>query len=74
MTMMSSRLCGCAGRGLALVIGLLVAVPASAQTLVGAIDFHAHAAPDGTAREIDVIDLARAAKAAGMRAIVIKNH
>lgn len=74
MTMMSSRLCGCAGRGLALVIGLLVAVPASAQTLVGAIDFHAHAAPDGTARKIDVIDLARAAKAAGMRAIVIKNH
>jgi hypothetical protein len=46
----------------------------SAQTLVGAIDLHAHADPDGTARKIDVIDLARAAKAAGMRAIVIKNH
>jgi len=47
---------------------------ASAQTLVGAIDFHAHGDPDGTARKIDVIDLAKAAKAAGMRAIVIKNH
>jgi hypothetical protein len=45
-----------------------------AQTLEGAIDFHAHAAPDGTPRKIDVLDLARAAKAAGMRAIVIKNH
>jgi hypothetical protein len=45
-----------------------------AQTLEGAIDFHAHAAPDGTPRKIDVLDLARLAKAAGMRAIVIKNH
>jgi hypothetical protein len=47
---------------------------AKAQTLVGAIDFHAHGDPDGTARNIDVIDLAKVAKAAGMRAIVIKNH
>jgi hypothetical protein len=45
-----------------------------AQTLEGAIDMHAHAAPDGTPRKIDVLDLARVAKAAGMRAIVIKNH
>jgi Family of unknown function (DUF6282) len=52
----------------------LEALKCSAQALVGAIDFHAHADPDGTARNIDVIDLARAAKAAGMRAIVIKNH
>jgi hypothetical protein len=45
-----------------------------AQTLEGAIDMHAHAAPDGTPRKVDVLDLARLAKAAGMRAIVIKNH
>jgi len=45
-----------------------------AQTLEGAIDMHAHAAPDGTPRKLDVLDLARTAKAAGMRAIVIKNH
>jgi hypothetical protein len=45
-----------------------------AQTLEGAIDFHAHAAPDGTPRKLDVLELARLAKAAGMRAIVIKNH
>jgi hypothetical protein len=35
---------------------------------------HAHAAPDGTPRKLDALDLARMAKAAGMRAIVIKNH
>ena len=45
-----------------------------AQTLDGAIDMHAHAAPDGTPRKLDALDLARMAKAAGMRAIVIKNH
>jgi len=45
-----------------------------AQTLEGAIDMHAHAAPDGTPRKLDALELARMAKAAGMRAIVIKNH
>jgi hypothetical protein len=44
------------------------------QTLEGAIDIHAHAAPDGTPRKLDALELARTAKAAGMRAIVIKNH
>lgn len=52
----------------------LLARSAPAQTLAGAIDFHAHGDPDGTPRKIDVIDLAKLAKAAGMRAIVIKNH
>jgi len=47
---------------------------ARAQTLDGAIDLHAHAAPDGTPRKLDALELARMAKAAGMRAIVIKNH
>src|SRR5262245_18898385 len=46
----------------------------NAQTLDGAIDMHAHAAPDGTPRKLDALELARMAKAAGMRAIVIKNH
>jgi hypothetical protein len=45
-----------------------------AQTLEGAIDFHAHAAPDGTPRKLDALELAAMAKAAGMRAIVLKNH
>ncbi|HUR35122.1 MAG TPA: DUF6282 family protein [Vicinamibacterales bacterium] len=64
-------LCRAAALALAVVVNASVA---GAQTLAGAIDFHAHADPDGTARKIDVIDLARAAKAAGMRAIVLKNH
>jgi hypothetical protein len=59
------------------ILALCLIVPPAicgAQTLEGAIDFHAHAAPDGTPRKVDVLELARAAKAAGMRAIVIKNH
>ena len=59
------------------VLAFTLAAPLAicrAQTLEGAIDMHAHAAPDGTPRKIDVLDLARLAKAAGMRAIVIKNH
>jgi hypothetical protein len=59
---------------IALAFCLVVPALAGAQTLEGAIDFHAHAAPDGTPRKIDVIELARMAKAAGMRAIVVKNH
>ena len=47
---------------------------AGAQTLNGAIDMHAHSDPDGTARSIDAIDLAKLAKSRGMRAIVLKNH
>jgi Family of unknown function (DUF6282) len=53
---------------------LVLSLPASAQTLSGAIDMHAHAAPDGVARKLDAIDLARLAKERGMRAIVLKNH
>lgn len=60
---------------LGLVVGLLMSASVvSAQTLTGAIDFHAHGDPDGTPRKIDVIELAKLAKAAGMRAIVLKNH
>src|SRR5215470_8625050 len=53
---------------------LFFSLSANAQTLTGAIDMHAHADPDGTARKIDAIDLARLAKQRGMRAIVLKNH
>ena len=58
-----------------LAIGVIVsATIGRAQTLEGAIDFHAHAAPDGTPRKIDVLELAARAKAAGLRGFVIKNH
>jgi hypothetical protein len=74
---MGSRVRGFEGlvRALCLIVALggsARAVPA--QTLTGAIDFHAHGDPDGTPRKIDVIELAKLAKAAGMRALVLKNH
>ncbi len=41
----------------------------------GSIDIHAHAAPDPVAaRRHDALDLARACRDAGMRAIVFKSH
>lgn len=46
----------------------------SAQTLAGVIDVHVHADPDSRARTEDVIDVARLAKAQGMRGLVFKNH
>jgi len=64
-------------RVVSVLLAMSLVVPPTigrAQTLEGAIDFHAHAAPDGTPRKLDVLELARLAKAAGMRAIVIKNH
>ena len=53
---------------------LVMALPATSQTLAGAIDMHAHSDPDGVPRSIDAIDLARLAKSRGMRALVLKNH
>jgi hypothetical protein len=44
------------------------------RPLAGAIDIHMHCGPDVVPRTVDAIDLARLAKAEGMRAIVIKNH
>src|SRR5256714_13640983 len=57
-----------------LLVFIIAAVSGRAQTLSGAIDIHAHADPDGSARSIDAIDLAKLAKSRGMRAIVLKNH
>src|SRR5215471_16123570 len=53
---------------------LLGCAAAWAQTLTGVIDIHAHSDPDSTARSIDAIDLAKTAKARGMRGLVLKNH
>jgi len=51
-------------------------LPAGAQQnpLAGVIDIHVHCAPDSRPRSIDAIDLARIARARGMRGFVIKNH
>lgn len=38
------------------------------------IDLHVHCAPDVRPRKMTAIELARAARAAGMRALLLKNH
>src|ERR1043165_8681526 len=47
---------------------------AAAALLAGSIDIHVHSDPDNRPRSIDAIDVAKLAKARGMRAIVLKNH
>ncbi len=42
--------------------------------LQGAIDIHVHSDPDNVPRSLDGIEAAQQARAAGMRAIVLKNH
>ena len=61
--LMVVALAGQAGRG-----------DSASRTLAGAIDIHVHSAPDNTPRSVDAIDAAKLARAAGMRAIVLKNH
>ena len=46
----------------------------AARALAGAIDIHVHSDPDNSPRSIDAIDVAKLARARGMRAIVLKNH
>ncbi len=41
---------------------------------VGAIDTHVHSAPDVIVRKLDDFELVTEARAAGMRAVVLKNH
>ena len=53
---------------------MLVSAGMSFAQLQGIVDTHTHGDPDSSARSIDVLELARIAKAAGMRAIVLKNH
>jgi hypothetical protein len=45
-----------------------------ARLLAGTIDIHVHSDPDDRPRSIDAIDVAKLAKARGMRGIVLKNH
>src|SRR3990172_4538928 len=42
--------------------------------LTGVIDLHVHAGPDVRPRKLDAVALARAAKGAGMRALLLKSH
>ena len=56
------------------VLLMLISAGMSFAQLQGIVDTHTHGDPDSAARSIDVLELARIAKAAGMRAIVLKNH
>jgi hypothetical protein len=56
------------------VLLMLLSAGMSFAQLQGIVDTHTHGDPDSSARSIDVLELARIAKAAGMRAIVLKNH
>jgi hypothetical protein len=53
---------------------LLLAGTGAAADLSGVVDVHVHSAPDVIARSLDAIDAARQAHAAGLRAIMLKNH
>lgn len=45
-----------------------------ANPLAGVIDFHCHSGPDALPRSVSDLEIARIAKGAGMRGIVLKNH
>ena len=44
------------------------------EVLRGAIDVHVHSDPDNVPRSMDGIDVAKLARAKGMRGVVLKNH
>ena len=44
------------------------------RLLVGTIDIHVHSDPDNVPRSVDGLDVAKLARAKGMRGIVLKNH
>jgi hypothetical protein len=60
------------------VVALFAAGEARGQeadrALQGVIDFHCHSGPDVVGRSINDFEVVRQAKAAGMRAVVLKNH
>ena len=62
--------------GAAAWIGVVLAQPTAGQTtsLAGVIDFHVHSGPDSRPRSVSDLEIARIAKRAGMRGLVLKNH
>jgi len=63
--------------GLAALLGtkaISLAQTTAKPDLTGVIDIHTHSDPDSMPRSIDAIDLAKMARARGMRALVLKNH
>jgi hypothetical protein len=50
------------------------AARAHAVSVEGVIDLHCHSGPDAVPRSVNDLELVRQARAAGLRAVVIKNH
>jgi hypothetical protein len=59
---------------MAIAISGQVRTDDEARLLAGTIDIHVHSDPDSRTRSIDAIDVAKLARAKGMRGIVLKNH
>ena len=55
-------------------MGLVLTGVMVAQSLNGVVDIHVHSDPDSVPRSIDAIEIAKLAKARGMRALLLKNH
>lgn len=49
-------------------------MPAVANPLGGVVDVHSHSGPDTVSRSLNSFAVVRQAKAAGLRAVVLKNH
>lgn len=71
MTPSRPIVCFTAALAIAFSPGLAAALP---DLLRGAIDLHCHSGPDIVPRSVTDIELARQGQAAGLRAVVIKNH
>jgi len=56
------------------LLAILLCGIASAQSLDGVFDIHAHCDPDVVPRSIDALNLVRLAKQKGFRGLVLKNH
>jgi hypothetical protein len=57
-----------------LLLLVWISAALSFAQLQGIVDIHVHTDPDSVPRSIDALDLAKLAKDAGMRALVLKNH
>jgi len=63
-----------ARRLIPVIVGALLAASGLHAQLRGVIDIHVHSDPDSIPRSIDAFDLAKLAKDAGVRGMVLKNH
>lgn len=59
---------------IAVTFATVGASAAEPDLLGGAIDLHCHSGPDTVPRSVSDVELAQLARAAGLRAVVIKNH